>query len=91
MKNSIVFIYTLSDPRTNKVRYVGMSKNPEKRFKSHIKESKSGSKNHRCNWVRELLDENLYPIINIIEETSFEKKRRARNVLDKILRKRKFS
>ena len=35
----MTFIYTLSDPITNEIRYVGKTKNPSDRLKGHIKES----------------------------------------------------
>jgi len=69
-----VYIYVLIDPRDNTVRYVGMSTNCDNRFKQHIKEVKGKKRNHRLNWVKGLLDENLLPILKIIEETSFEEK-----------------
>lgn len=34
------FIYTLEDPRTKEIRYIGKSDNIEKRIKSHITRSK---------------------------------------------------
>ena len=36
------FIYTLTDPNTNLVRYVGKAKSIENRFKEHIKKAKLG-------------------------------------------------
>jgi hypothetical protein len=37
MKNPI-YIYGLVDPRTDKIRYVGKSNNPERRLYAHIKD-----------------------------------------------------
>lgn len=66
------YVYALVDPRNDKIRYIGISCDCEKRLKQHIKESKAGEKNHRCNWIRSLLSNGSYPILKIIEETSIE-------------------
>jgi predicted GIY-YIG superfamily endonuclease len=59
-------IYTLTDPRTNIVRYVGISENAHKRYKQHIKtDSSSNPKNV---WIKELHALGLQPILTIIEE-----------------------
>lgn len=39
MKPGTVYIYTISDPRTDQVFYVGRSKRPEYRFKQHVREA----------------------------------------------------
>jgi hypothetical protein len=68
MKN---YIYILTDPITNDVRYVGKSINPEVRVRKHISEAKTGkSNNHRINWIKSLLNKNLRPNIEIIDETN---------------------
>jgi len=61
-----IFIYTLSNPDTFEVRYVGISKNIKRRYKEHIKESKKGN-NYKSCWIRSL---NKMPIIDIIDECS---------------------
>ena len=63
---SAVCIYTLSDPRTNEVRYVGKTwQSLEKRLLNHIQSSKK-SKDHRSNWINSLLKKNLNPKIEIL-------------------------
>lgn len=59
-------IYTLSDPRDNSVRYVGLSKNAYKRYGSHLLnlESNNTPKDH---WVTELLNLGILPVLNVIE------------------------
>lgn len=60
------YIYTLSDPRNNEVRYVGKALNPNKRFINHLS---SKNKTHCRSWIKSLLDLNLLPILDIIDET----------------------
>jgi len=74
MSNEKYYVYCLVDPFNDKVRYIGITKNIESRFKQHIKESKRGNKNHRCNWIRSVLDKGELPKVCIIEEVNFEEK-----------------
>ena len=66
-----LFIYSLIDPITNEVRYVGKTYNPEKRYKQHIYKSKIG-KTHRDFWIQKLIKIGQKPIINVIEECNEE-------------------
>lgn len=70
MKN---YIYTLSDPISNEVRYVGKSIDPLVRCRKHISEAKnSKSNNHRINWIKSLLNKGLIPKMDIIDEINNE-------------------
>ena len=60
-----VFIYTLADPRTGLVRYVGASSNPFKRIYGHLYEFSKGEK---YAWITELKDLNLWPLVDLIDE-----------------------
>jgi len=63
------YIYTLKDPNTNQVRYVGKAKNPEDRYSNHI--NKGRDKNtHKRNWINKLRKTNQKPLLEIIEETA---------------------
>jgi predicted GIY-YIG superfamily endonuclease len=55
-------VYTLSDPQ-EVVRYVGMSKDTEKRYKQHT--SRRGSP-----WIKEILGQGLKPRLTILETVS---------------------
>jgi group I intron endonuclease len=66
-----LFIYSLTDPITNEIRYIGKSYNPIKRLKEHIYHSSFG-KTHRDYWLRNLLKNNQKPILNILEECNSE-------------------
>lgn len=61
-------IYTLNDPRTGDVRYVGRTVQPLwLRLRQHI--HKSTRKNYKCAvWIRELTENGLRPDIVAIEE-----------------------
>jgi hypothetical protein len=61
----IYYIYTLSHPITNEVRYVGVTINPKRRYKQHLYDKRTS---HKANWVQQLRKEKLKPIMNIIEE-----------------------
>jgi hypothetical protein len=61
------FIYSLSDPRTNQIRYIGKSDNPKIRLESHLKDKKF---NHKVNWIRSLSILKLKPIVEVVDEVA---------------------
>lgn len=67
---STTFIYTLTDPTTGLVRYVGKSDVPKKRIQSHIREARVrvDRRDYKNNWIRSLLNENKLPVLEIIDE-----------------------
>lgn len=61
-------IYSLIDPRTGAIRYVGRTVQPlDFRLANHIRDAKVGKKCLRAAWVRELLNEGLRPLIRTLE------------------------
>ena len=58
------YIYSLIDPRTKEIRYIGSTTTPKARLTQHLSESNNIKK---FNWIQSLLSENLKPILNIIE------------------------
>lgn len=60
-----VYIYTLSCPITNDIRYIGQSFEPKVRYRRHIFDSRK-RKDHKSNWIKSLLEKSLKPILNII-------------------------
>ncbi len=64
--NSIeeTFIYGLLDPRTNALRYIGKSNNPEKRLISH---NQVFNNTHKECWLQSLHKINLKPVLKIID------------------------
>ena len=65
-----VFVYGLTDPRTHQLRYIGVSKHPEKRIKSHASAARNGAKPMCSKWIRGLLKIGLSPDMFIIEESN---------------------
>lgn len=66
------YIYTLIDPRNSEVKYVGKANNPKLRLKHHIYPSGLKPQTLKNHWLKEIIDLNLLPIINIIEECQYE-------------------
>jgi len=60
-------VYTLSDPRTNQVRYVGVTFRGRKRFNEHMSRAATGGRTHRDCWIRSLLRLDLRPTYQIVE------------------------
>lgn len=63
------FIYSLEDPITGQIRYVGKSNNIKKRLVQHRFDN---HKSYKTNWIKSLKDNNLEPILNIIDEVPKE-------------------
>jgi len=64
-----VFIYTLADPVTREVRYVGKAINLQKRLRKHVYDSTGGhEQGHKANWIKSLRAQGLKPIIEALEE-----------------------
>lgn len=59
------YIYTLEDPTTGEVRYVGKAINPQHRYKSHLKDK---SETYKTRWIRSLQRRGLSPSLGILEE-----------------------
>jgi group I intron endonuclease len=60
----MIYIYTLSHPITNEVRYVGKTINVLRRFKQHLHDKRNS---HKASWVKSLKSEGLKPIMTILE------------------------
>ena len=57
-------VYSLKDPKTGEVRYVGISQNVKKRFRQHITDNKDC---HKKRWINKLLKENLLPSLETVD------------------------
>lgn len=64
------YIYTLSHPETGEIRYVGKTTNLKRRAYQHfnVKICKKLGNKHLGNWLLSILNSNLKPILEIIEE-----------------------
>jgi len=61
-----VEIYALIDPRTGDTRYIGKANNSEKRFKSHLRDSRRRKTPVYC-WIQSLSKEGLMPRLVVLE------------------------
>lgn len=61
----IYYIYSLSHPITNEIRYIGKTINLKRRYKQHLYDKRHS---YKASWVKSILKENLKPILTIIEE-----------------------
>jgi hypothetical protein len=61
------YIYTLSDPITLQIRYVGKTNAPRIRFVEHLRESTSSNK-RKSDWISYLQVRGLLPILDVVEE-----------------------
>lgn len=73
-------IYTLSDPLTGDVRYVGRTVNPlERRLREHINTARRGTLKDKAKeeWIVALHEQGLKPIIALIDEACLSTYRAA--------------
>jgi hypothetical protein len=75
-----IFIYSLADPRTNQIRYIGKAHNVRRRFNTHMREARSRSPLHSRRWIASLVRDGVEPEIAVIEtcdtnETANERER----------------
>lgn len=71
-KDINTLIYTLSDPDTKEIRYVGKTvKSLKSRLSNHIYTSKKFN-NYRCNWIQSILNRGKKPLIDVIDSCLWE-------------------
>lgn len=64
------YVYTLSCPITNHVRYVGKTNNLDKRLSAHINDK---MKSYKSSWIASLANKGLKPILETLDETDDER------------------
>ena len=70
--NRKTFIYTMSDPFTGEVRYIGKTAvSLAVRLSGHICDSKKLT-NHRHYWIRSILNKGGIPILEVIDEVEWQ-------------------
>jgi len=63
------FIYTLSDPISNEIKYIGKTKNPKDRLQRHMTPySLKQSWQSKNKWLRYLKNNGLKPIMEVLDE-----------------------
>lgn len=78
------FIYALSDPRTNKMRYVGWCLNMKQRLSQHISCEKDHTR--KCRWVAALRAVGMKPTMELLAEVPLEEWAEAERVWIKFFR-----
>jgi hypothetical protein len=73
----MTFIYALTDPVTDEVRYVGKADRVKVRYVSHLREAKSGKDSYKCNWIRQLINNGQMPKLIVLEEISQDEWKKA--------------
>lgn len=64
-----ITIYALRDPRTWEVRYIGKTAHSvEERLRKHVNLALRGHRDHKYNWLRQLLAAGREPTLAILEE-----------------------
>ena len=66
MHNRTWDIYTLIDPFSNQVRYVGITFRKKARMREHISRAKTGGKTYRDCWIRSLLRKGCHPLYHVV-------------------------
>jgi hypothetical protein len=70
-------IYTLSDPRTRAIRYVGYSVDARKRLSAHLIDA---STSHKALWIQSLRRHGVQPLLMVIEVVSSVEEARLREI-----------
>lgn len=62
-----VYIYGLTDPRNNQLRYVGYTDNLKRRLNKHLNDKEV---THKTCWIKSMRADGVLPDVFVIEETS---------------------
>jgi len=62
------FIYTLSDPISNEIKYVGKTKDLKDRLQRHMRDSYLNELTLKNNWLKKLKNNNLKPIMEVLDQ-----------------------
>jgi GIY-YIG catalytic domain len=68
-------IYALADPSTRHVRYVGSTRNVNKRFTAHVQAAKRGVNHPAYDWIRGMAP--AVPLLIVLQELEISVKRKS--------------
>jgi len=66
-----IYVYSLKDPNTYEIKYIGKTNNLNRRYKEHI-ETHRNKKSKKNSWVISLLNKKMHPIMEIVEKCNIE-------------------
>jgi len=61
------YVYTLNDPDTGEIRYVGKTIKPQIRLRQHCSSFANQPHSYKWHWIKSLLDRGLKPVMVIVE------------------------
>jgi len=64
------YVYTLSDPRTGRPKYVGATKNPKNRFNQHTNNPHNEELEE---WIKELQDKGEMPTMSLVRVSDVDR------------------
>ena len=64
-KKEVHYVYSLSDPITNEIKYIGLSHNPRRRYIQHLCTDNGKNKDI---WIKRLKEKGTKPILKIISK-----------------------
>ena len=62
------FIYTLSNPITKEIKYIGKTFNIKRRLYGHLSKHSLLKRSKKNSWIKSLINKKLLPIIEILDE-----------------------
>lgn len=77
-KNNSFFVYRLSSPENNVVKYIGITKDLSARYRKHI--TQTSKRTLKNNWIKSLLKRGVKPIMTVIDGAET---REEANILEK--------
>ena len=64
----IIYIYSLKDPSTYQVKFIGKTIDVKRRLKEHTKPYNLKTNSLKNNWLKHIIGLGLYPIMEILDE-----------------------
>lgn len=77
-KNNSFFVYRLSSPENNVVKYIGITKDLSVRYRKHI--TQTSKRTLKNNWIKSLLKRGVKPVMTVIDGAET---REEANILEK--------
>lgn len=77
-RGDTMVVYALCDPRDGAARYIGITNNMLARYNEHLRLNGSNERKHE--WLTELLDAHLLPIMHTLEVVEVYEEARDREV-----------